>query len=358
MNILIVYGGKSCEHDISVITGCLAKGLFDGNIISGYFDKNNSCWLVPNNLTPSQHLSYKPKQQIVFAFGKSGVYLLRNKKSKFAPIDVVVNCCHGVNGEDGTISALCQMSCLPCVGSPIYASGIAMDKWLTKCMLRSKRYPTVPGVCLKKGMEEQSYLDLTKSLSFPLIVKPCTLGSSIGVSVCHDETSLMQGLYKAFNYCLNVLVERALTDFVEFNCASMRAENQVVVSNVASPISVSELLTFEEKYITAPSLPRLDMSPNIQSKIAKITKNIYDDFGFEGVIRVDYLMDKTNNKIYVNEINSIPGSLAYGLWQEKYSPLQYGNALVAQAITDYRNKCAFTYTFPSIVLNGGFGKKK
>ena len=358
MNILVVYGGKSCEHDISVITGCLSKGLFDGNVTSGYFDKNNSCWLVPNNLTPAQHLTYVGKTAICFASGKGGVYLIRNKRARFVDIDVVVNCCHGVNGEDGCVAALCQMASIPCVGSPLAASAIAMDKWLTKCMLQQCNYPTLPAVCLKVGQDNEIYLSQTKPLGYPVIVKPCVLGSSIGVVVCHNQVQLLDAVGKAFSYCSTVLVEQALTNFVEYNCAAMKDGGIVVASQVSCPLSLSELLTFEEKYISAPTLVPQDIPQQIQQDVESLTKQIYQDFCFEGVIRVDYLMDKSTNALYVNEINTIPGSLAYGLWQDKYTPLQYGNALVAQAVADYRTKCSYTYTFPSVVLSGGHGKKK
>lgn len=358
MNIMIVYGGKSSEHDISVITACLSKGFFSGKIISAYLDKNNCCWLMPNNATPRQHLSYNSKQRISFACGEGGVYVIRGKRAKFVSVDAVVNCCHGVNGEDGCVAALCQMAGVPCVGSPIAASAIAMDKWLTKCLLRSYKLPVLSAVCLYSSQDDGQYLAQTKHLGFPVVVKPCMLGSSIGITMCHDTPQLLSALKLAFQFGPTVMVERALTSFGEYNCAAMRASGSIITSKIACPVSVSEILTFEEKYISSPIAPCRNIPESLQLQISKLTQKIYSRLRFEGVIRVDYLVDSTTNKLYVNEINTIPGSLAYGLWQDAFTPMQYGSALVEQAVSDYRQKCCYTYTFPSVVLSGGHGKKK
>ena len=360
MNILILYGGKSCEHDISIITACLAKGYFKGNVYSVYFDRNNRAYLVGNDVTPRDHVTKKLTKRVTFVFGEGKITINNGKLSaKTIPIDVAVNCCHGLSGEDGCIAALCQMANIPLVGSDVTSSAVAMDKTVTKYVLNDMGFPVVKGVTLT----ETYFNNLTQcveGLVYPLIVKPAMLGSSIGVEVCHDEQQLRVSLGKAFTYCNKVLCEEALTDFMELNCAAMRVNGNVETSIVDCPLTTHDILTFADKYISneAYEKPPVAVEEEIKADVKRLTTEIYTKLGFSGVIRVDYLLDKATGKLYVNEINTTPGSLAYGLWEGKFSRTQYGEALVDQAIADYRELQQRVYTFDSGVLNGAGGVKK
>lgn len=360
MNILIVYGGKSCEHDISIITACLAKGYFKGDIYSSYFDHNNRCFLVGNDWTPNSHLTNKLSKRLVFLTGESAVAVANGRRlSKPIHIDVAVNCCHGLSGEDGAVAALCQMSEIPLVGSDIVSSAIAMDKTVAKNVLRDNGFPVVDGVTVTQ--DDFDTLDSKlSSLPFPVIVKPSMLGSSIGVEVCKNIDELRQGLTHAFRYDKKVLCERALTNFIELNCAAMRVKGEVQTSKVDCPLTAHDILTFYDKYVANEvyDKPTVQLSVEVTHQVSQLTANIYDKLGFKGVIRVDYLLDNTTGKLYVNEINTTPGSLAYGLWELRYSRTQYGEALVDQAIADYRELQQHVYTFESGVLKGGNGIKK
>ena len=359
MNILIIYGGKSCEHDISIITACLAKGYFDGKVIGAYFDKQNRCFYVPNDFTPSKHLNTQLKEQIVFCFGEKRIAICKGKRiKKHIDIDVAVNCCHGVCGEDGTVAGICQMLGVPFVGSNMLASAIAMDKIATKQALRSIGMPTVLG---KRVTHEQykSGTFSTGNLGYPIIVKPNKLGSSIGITVCHDKQQLQKALDVAFCYDSDVLCERALTDFYEIKCSAMRIANVVQCSDVDTPVTTHDLLTFEDKYISNSKWckPTVSIDEKVEQQVKDMTKQIYQQLGFQGVIRVDFLVDNITGKIYVNEINSIPGSLAYGLWSNIYRQKQFGNILVEQAITDFSKDAELVRKYTSSVLSGVINKK-
>ena len=359
MNILIIYGGKSCEHDISIITACLAKGYFEGNLYSAYIDKNNRCYLVPNDWPPKKHVEGKFNKSVVFKLGEGAIAVMRGRLvTKTIPIDVAVNCCHGVNGEDGTIAALCQMSGIPLVGSDLASSAVAMDKILTKRALNSIGVPTVKGIELRKT-DLDCLQERIVELNFPLIVKPSKLGSSIGVEVCKDYEELHNSLLRAFKLDGKVLVEEALTDFIELNCSAIRVKGAVQTSVIDQPLTTHDILTFADKYVSNEAYDRQPMpiEKDVASDVTRLTTSIYDKLGFSGVIRVDYLLDKSTGKLYVNEINTTPGSLAYGLWEAKYSRTAYGEALVEQAIADYRELQSFVYEFDSGVLSGA-GKYK
>ena len=360
MNIMIVYGGRSCEHDISIITACLAKGYFKGNIYSVYFDKNNRAYLVGNDWTPREHVTKKLTKKVTFVFGEGRIAICKNKfATKQVPIDVAVNCCHGLSGEDGSIAALCQLACIPLVGSDITSSAIAMDKVLTKRVLTEINMPVVNGVEVAEGSVSE-FLKDCGGLKLPIIVKPAMLGSSIGVEVAHDTNELKLALTRALRYDGKLLCEEALTDFIELNCAAFKSNGETLTSVVDCPVTVHDVLTFADKYIANEAMERepITVDDGIKQQVKQMTADIYNKLNFSGVIRVDYLYDKTTGKLYVNEINTTPGSLAYGLWELVYSRTQYGEALVEQAVADYRDMQQRVYTFESGVLNGGTGVKK
>ena len=360
MNVLIIYGGKSCEHDISIITGCLARGYFEGNLYSVYLDKNNRCFLVPNDWTPKKHVEGKLNKTVTFKLGEGAIAVMRGRRViKTIPVDVAVNCCHGVNGEDGAIAALTQMAGIPLVGSDIASSAVAMDKVLTKKILNSFDVPTVKGVELTKSDLPQLKERICE-LRFPLIVKPAKLGSSIGVEVCKVYEDLEDALSRGFKLDAKVLVEEALTDFIELNCAAMRVKGEVRLSVIDQPLTTHDILTFADKYVENETYDRkpVPLDEKVASEVERLTTLVYEKLGFSGVVRVDYLLDKASGKLYVNEINTTPGSLAYGLWEAKFSRTAYGEALVEQAIADYRELQSFVYDFDSGVLSGGNKLKK
>lgn len=360
MNILLVYGGKSCEHDISVITACLAKGYFDGNIVSAYLSPENVCYLVPNNLTPTGHKDIVCKQQLAFLFGRKQVAVLqKNRIKKVIDIDVVVNCCHGRCGEDGAIAALCELANLPLIGSDVVASAVSMDKIVTKQALVFEEFDTLPSVEVLEKIDESDIENIEK-LGYPIAVKPATLGSSIGVSLCRDLTELQEGLKAALTYDKRVLCEKGLTDFYELNCAAMRTKNGVETSAVERPFTTHDILTFADKYIRGEKGEQrhCNVETEMSDRVQKLTAEIYVKLGLGGVVRIDYLVDNDSGKLFVNEINSIPGSLSYGLWQKIYTPKQFGRLLIEQAERDFEEQERLNRKYSSKVLDSVGGYKK
>ncbi len=358
-NILIIYGGKSCEHDISVITGCLARGYFGGTLYGAYLSENNMCYLVPNNFSPIRHRHFSGRKQIVFMFGRKQIAIVRGRRLRPVDIDIVVNCCHGRCGEDGAIASLCELSGIPLVGSDVISSAVSMDKVFTKHVLSALKIPVLPGylVCRDHTTED---LKKIEQLGFPVIVKPATLGSSIGISVCNDLSELERDLENAFVYDERVLCERALSNFHELNCSAMRVGDVVRTSEVERPVASGEILSFYDKYQRGEKfqIENNEISDKDRKKVAALTEKIYKDFALSGVVRVDFLVDGVTGKIYVNEINSIPGSLAYGLWQSIYSPGDFGHVLIEQAKCDFERRSSLTTGFESSVLDGGKLSKK
>lgn len=359
-NVIILYGGKSCEHDISIITACLAKGYFANyNAYCVYLNKDNAMYLVPNNYSPAMHVNGKFTQKAAFLTGERALAVLkRNRIAKRIPIDVVVNCCHGAHGEDGTVAALCGLLNVPVVGSSITSSAVAMDKVLTKRVLNSLGVPTVRGFEVN-AQDVDRLAELAEGYGFPIIVKPNTLGSSIGVAVCKDVDELRQNVATALTYDNRVLCEVALTDFCELNCSAMRVDGEVVCSRVDLPVTANDILTFEDKYVSwqPADVQKTSVEDEVIENVRQLTKLVYTAIGYAGVIRVDYLYNNASKRLYVNEINSIPGSLAYGLWNDKYSLTDYGDALIEQVERDYAEQSRLTTVFNSSVLSQCSGVK-
>lgn len=343
MKVLLIYGGASCEHDISVITGCLAAGFFH-SVCAVYLDQQNRCFWVQKPLSPLQHSALKTRAVFLLGEGKIGVVKGKRIVKKVA-VDVAVNCCHGRCGEDGCCAALCKLCNLPLVGSDLTPSAVAMDKMVCKRLLSKMGYPVVEG-------EELTSPDGHISLPLPLVIKPCSAGSSIGVSAVSDEEGIRRAVAEAFRYDDRVVAERALSNFTELNCAAMRADGQVIASDVYRPFTPHEVLTFNDKYLSG---EKFSSRKIICDEAKQMTKQIYSDLHFEGVIRVDYFL--CDGKLVVNEINSVPGSLSYPLWADIFSPSQFGEILLREALARFNEKSRIVTQYASDVLKCGGIKK-
>lgn len=325
-----------------------------------YLSDKNICYLVPNDLSPKGHLSFTGRKQIVFFCGRKQIGVMRGKRlTRVIDIDVVVDCCHGRCGEDGMVAALAELCGVPVVGSDIISSAVTMDKIFTKNSLSALKLPTLRYVSVNRDFDADT-LDRIEKLGFPVIVKPATLGSSIGISLCRTREELAEGLRTAFQYDERVLCEKALTNFYELNCSVMRVEGAVRTSVVESPISTGEILSFFDKYQRGEKFQSQSrvIPEKVEKKVVALTRRIFEDFSLRGVVRIDFLVDSATEKVYVNEINSIPGSLAYGLWQNIYSPQQFGSVLLKQAQADFMHRDKLVTSFESNVLKNSAVSKK
>lgn len=356
MNILLIYGGASCEHDISLLTAHLAKDYFDGKIYCCYFTKQNKCYLLPNGTAPAQHKDATKFPQLTFDFGNGGVLVKGLFGVKKIAVDVAVNCCHGRCGEDGAVASLCALANVPLVGSNVIASALTMDKGHTKAVLRSLKVPVVSGRVLLYG-DLANVANKIKGLAYPIIVKPCSLGSSLGVSVCYNLQQLKESLSQAFYYDDRVLCEHLLANCLDLNCSAMVVDGKVVTSKVDVSTTKNAFLTFEDKYVQGNDQIK-QVSQIAEEKVRALTAFTYQRLGLSGVVRVDYLQDE-QGKLYLNEVNSIPGSLAYNLFKQDMSRKQFGNALVKQAMDIAKHQLTLITSVDTGILsvNGCKGSK-
>lgn len=363
LNVMVIFGGKSVEHDISIITGVLTANVLDGvfNVIPVYISKNGE-WFYGErlkNLRFFKNENLKKCKRATFKTGQAYLYELKGNKVKGGiKIDCAVNCVHGVNGEDGMLSGVMQSLNIPLASPDIFCSSVTMDKERTKILLKGLKIKSLPYFTVLKAEGESDVIDRAKKLGFPLIVKPANLGSSIGIVVVKGEKELICGLENAFKYDGKVIVEKALTAFTEINCAVCFNGERFLVSECEKPVTEGEILSFSDKY--QKSVERefpAKIDDALSEKIKKISLEIYERCGFRGVIRIDFLL--SDGQIYVNEINSVPGSLAYYLFCDTFSDFSLlMEKLVKNAIKEHAEKNGHCFNFSSDVLFSEYNNKK
>lgn len=361
MKIALIYGGKSCEHDISVITACqIAHSLKNHELYRIYADRQNKWWLIEGDYTPRQHLFLKPKKRAYFKTGESVLYVKNGCFVKKIPIDAAVLAFHGINGEDGTAQGVLELAGVPYTSAGVAASGLCMDKLLMKSCFEGIDVPVLFGMELKRSDGKNARRDVSDLVGFPLIVKPANLGSSIGISVCRSQADFEAALETAFSFDDRVLVEQALTDFYEVNCSAMTSDGEILVSELEKPCAKDEILSFADKYVRGEKNRALREFPfecELKEEIRYTTQKIYRRFNLSGVVRIDYLIDRYTGAFYVNEVNTLPGSLAYYFWKDMFSPEQFAKTLIDEAIARKAARDKLTYAYDSQVLNGAYGAK-
>lgn len=318
--LLIIFGGKSVEHDISIITALQAmKNLpekYDSIVV--YIDRDGLWWTAENMEDISIYKNFsklaKKKSQVSVLLGDRKILVKKGFKwVESAKFFAVLNCCHGNLGEDGSIQGVFKC-CEVAQSSPqVTSSAICMDKAFMKDIFIANDIKTPKYVVLKNNDFDKE--DLKIKLEFPVIVKPANLGSSIGISVCKNQEELKDAIELAFEFDDKIIVEKMVENLREFNCACFMFRDNYFPSNVNEVTNKKDIYTFEDKYLTT-STKNQEVSKKLEKKVQELTEKVYKIFDCEGVVRVDFLFDEKQNDLYVNEINAIPGSLAFYLYKD------------------------------------------
>lgn len=371
-NIMIVFGGKSVEHDISIITGVqithACKGL-GYQIFPIYIDKENRWHLASDETSIKDYATnnidkLKPIRWIV---GDTSLYYESkfHRLKKIAKIDFAILCNHGISGEDGSLPSLMELSNIPYSSSNLASCALAMDKCFMKDIFKANHIDNLPYIKVNRCEYEQdknSIIDkITNELGESTIIKPANLGSSIGISTAKDLAQLEKAIDFGFQFDNKLLIEKRLNDFIEVNVSVCRDKNSNIVASICEyPTIKADLLTFEDKYMQKENnknklskdyeIKHL-LPLGIESQAQNIAKNIYAIFDASGIVRIDFLYDNVENILYANEINTIPGSLAINLWLK--SGVSYASTiknLIANGIKKHEEKNALILDFQSSVL--------
>lgn len=360
--ILVFFGGQSPEHDISCITGVMTVNSVDKKKFSAIpvYVSHDGLWFTGNELldiSSFKNLNYKKLKRVCITGGDNVLYeIKKNKLKKLQSISCAINCMHGAKGEDGALKGLLDMSGIPIVGSDLLPASLSMDKGSTKIFLKGLGIKTLPYALYDESV---SLEETVKKLSFPIMVKPCKLGSSIGINKVFNMTELEKSIEKALKFDDKILLEKCASSKLEINCGAYMSKTGVTVSECEMPSTKNKFLTFEDKYVGGGRVFPAPISQKLSDKIKAITKKIYLALGFSGVIRVDFLID--NGIPYVNEINSVPGSLAYYLFTPTFKEFSLVlTEMISLAMEKFNKDSTLITNFSCDILNftGGKGGKR
>ncbi len=319
--IMLLFGGESVEHDISIITAIQTKKSLEKNfdVKMVYIDRRGNFWCGDNFDDVKIYADFqslaKKRKKVVPLFQQ--YFLFGRKKIK---IYSCVNCCHGGLGEDGSIASFLQICHLPYTSSNPNSSQLTMDKTLTKLILQNANIQTCAYFVLNKFDSLKTQKKQFNQIAYPKIVKPANLGSSVGISVVQNLEEFEKAIEYAFEFDEKVLVEEFLEDSIELNCACYCVNDELFASSVFQ-VDKGKFFTFEEKYINETNQNQVKISPSVKKQIVSLTKKVYKLFNCFGIVRIDFLLK--DGKIYVNELNSVPGGLCCHLFKKDFAQILF-----------------------------------
>ena len=340
----VMFGSRSCEHEVSIISAVQLMRAADRqtyDVIPIYISKKGE-WFTGDPLfdiatyTPfDENRKGIRRVQLDLTAGSRALITREQGKGLFAKeqqvivarLDCVIPVFHGLHGEDGTVQGLLELCNIPYASSGVGASAVGMDKVYMKLFFQGCGFPVLPGRWfLRADWEknpEEVMNDIENNLPYPVFVKPASLGSSIGVTRANDRASLKEALELAFEFDRKTLVEKGLCEPLELNCSVLGYDGEAEASEIEMPISGGDLLTFMDKYGSnstkgMASLKRFlpaPIEPELKERIQKLSVDIFKAMDCKGVVRIDYMFDAPSQELYITEINTIPGSLAFYLWE-------------------------------------------
>ena len=392
----VFFGGNSVEHEISVITMNQAISSLDPEkyeIVPIYIAKNGVMYtgddLFDLYSFKDMDVLLKRCYKVAVINDGNGVKVVRTPapwigKRVLNTIDVAFPIVHGTNCEDGTIAGFVTLLGLPFVGPDIVASSIGMDKILQKKILRQSGISVVDFVSfysVEYIKDEEAVLNkVEKELTYPMIVKPGNLGSSVGIRKAKNKVELEEAIEFAMEFADRIIVEKAVEDLKEINCSVIGNLTETEASVCEEPFFTDEILSYTDKYIgdgkskggtigggkTGSSklggqkgentqfankkIPA-DISKEKTEEIQNLAQEVFKVLGCSGVSRIDFLIDQKTDKVYVNEINTIPGALSYYLWEATGKSFEKElDEIIEIAIKRHRDKEKLTFSYDQNIL--------
>lgn len=382
IKIGVLFGGKSVEHEVSIISAIQAiryinKDKYD--VVPIYVTKNNEMYVGEDigNIEKYKNIKelLKNSQRVVLLSNNDKLEIYKFPFKKLANnycdyIDVAFPIVHGTNVEDGTLQGYLKTLNVPFVGCDVTSSAIGMDKYVMKTVLKDNNIPVLN--CMRFDFNEYNtdakkvVSDVEENIEYPVIVKPINLGSSVGIKMAHNKEELFEALDYAFSFAKNILVEKAIMNLKEINCSVLGDYEEAFASECEEPIGSDEILSYEDKYISGGSkktgskgMTSLDrklpaeISDEVKAKIQELAIKTFKALGCNGVSRIDFMIDKDTDEVYVNEINTIPGSLSFYLW--KATGMNYEellDKLITLALKREREEKDISYSFDTNILEG------
>lgn len=349
-NIAVFFGGQSVEHQVSIITGTLTVNSLDSQKYNGIpiYCSQDGLWFTGEQLRDIdsyKNLDFSKLKRVTLKAGENVLYQIIGKKLKaICNIALAINCMHGERGEDGCLFGYLSMCKIPLASPPLFASATSISKTNSKIFLNGLHIKTLPYITIDR-LSDCSLVE--KALGYPLIVKPDCGGSSIGVGCAYNSKQLYQSVSYALKFGEKVIVEPLIKDFTEINCAVYSVGGSMFASPCERPIKRSDFLSFGDKYCSGEREFPANIPENISKRIQSLSKRVYQGLGCKGIIRIDFML--IEDKIYLNEINTVPGSLAYYLF---CNTLKEYSALLTQLIVEGESLFAKSQTYQTQFSSG------
>ncbi len=378
----VIFGGETVEHEISIISAVQAMKHIDTEkyeIIPIYITKDRTWYTGKMLMDISVYNDFdflKRYAKKVVLYNKKGRFILQTLgifKRELVELDIVFPIMHGNNTEDGSIQGYLQTVGIPYVGSKVLGSAIGQDKVIIKKLLNSAKLPTVPYTWfydMSYYSEKDKIIKAIKNLGYPVIVKPATLGSSVGISIAKSENEIEQAISEAIKYDTKILVEKVVENLTEVNCSVLGDHNYQETSIIEEVISTEEFLSYTDKYIgkgkgksTKGMVAMNRIIParidnEIFVEVQHLAKETFKILNLSGVARIDFLIDNKTNNIYINEPNTIPGSLSFYLWEKTNKTYaQLLDDMISLAIKDFKARNKKIYSFETNILSSFNGLK-
>ena len=380
IKVAVLFGGRSVEHEVSIISAIQAIMSMDKDkydVIPIYITKDGDMYIGDDIGDIESYKDIKSlllKSQKVILVNDSGRVYITNYPAKVfgnkkISIDIAFPIVHGTNVEDGALQGYLKTLGIPFVGCDVTASAVCMDKYATKAILKDNGIPVLD--CLIFNTEDYTDIDsmierIESVIGYPVIVKPYNLGSSVGISVAKDRNSLISSIDDAYIYAKKIIVEHAITNLREINCAVLGDEDIAEASECEEPLHTKDILSYEDKYMASGTkdgnskgmagvsrkIPA-DLLPAKRDEIRQMAIKAFKVLGCNAVARIDFMIDEDNDKLYLNELNTIPGSLSFYLWEPlgmSYQKLL--DKMIQLALKRAREEASLTFTFDTNILSG------
>ena len=375
--VAVIFGGRSVEHDVSIVTGHQIMGAFpkdEYQVVPVYISRDGA-WFTGD---PLLDLDSFANNDLLKLEGVASCLLSpdtrhhglivnplagRFSKSAVKRIDVAFPALHGTHGEDGSLQGLLELADLPYVGCATLGSALTNDKAMTKTVLRQAGVPVLDDIVFTReswlNQPGQVLDEIQQKLALPLFIKPATLGSSIGISRAESLPLLRAGIDIAANFDRRIMVEPAIADGIEINCSVIGFGDEYQASTLEQPVSWDEFLSYEDKYLRGDegmkSAERIIPAPvndALTKRLQQLSLRAFQAVDGRGIARIDFLVRPEQDEIYLNEINTMPGSLALYLWREEgLSPSQLVQSLVGLAREAHAEKRRNIYDYQTNLVS-------
>ena len=379
----VIFGGESVEHEVSIISAIQAINNMDVNkydIVPIYISKDR-IWYTGQMLSDIEiykdmDLLKRYAKTVTLCKRDNGFYLVNTKgffRRDITELDVVFPIVHGTNVEDGTLQGYLDSIGIPYVGSRVLGAALGQDKVVMKQVFESEGIPIVPYTWFYDCEYYSNKNDINKKikkLGYPVIVKPANLGSSVGISIARSEDEIEKSIEDAIQYDTKIVVEKVIQNMIEVNCSVLGNYQSQQTGVLEEVMGVDEFLSYQDKYLgggktkgskgmasTNRIIPAR-ISDDLTKEINETSKKVFRILNLSGVCRIDYIIDKKSKKFYVNEPNTIPGSLSFYLWEPVGKPYnELLDDMINIAIKDFKNRSSKTYSFDTNILGNYNGLK-